>query len=461
MGSMNPVMHGVISEPDQQIMRGGRSHPPGVISPLSVELWGLRRCVTETEYVESEGYCSTMSPDNLAYTSDYSVVYWINVRNPAPGDRFTWKYYRPDGVLYADYYWEYVWVPEWGIYGFVTEDGSIKIGGPWAALYVGFRTTNMPYVGQWRVEIYENQDLLTSENFSILPSVWIAQPDEGQEYILSENNYRTTTSIPFRADTIPGVTNPINWSLRLEYRTTGGQFVYYGDPETFSTQPFEQVNRVYEALGGLLTINASALINGTTIRATPVKIAITGVSQIPEEQVLFPRLLYLYAGKPTPSLMIGLAFVESSYLQFSRMTKYEYSSYWPRESYDGGSHIGLMQVETQMDRAWDWLENTRYGEWWFTGEKASIALDREQAIRSEAQRFYKYRLPQLGPVEHENMTLVCYGEHASSVVNRQYYYYEAIPLPKGKYECRWIVNYTRNPGGVDYVRRVREKADQH
>ena len=34
---------------------------------------------------------------------------------------------------------------------------------------------------------------------------------------------------------------------------------------------------------------------------------------------------------------------------------------WPLESYDGGSHIGLMQVPLSMHNAWNWEKNTEKG----------------------------------------------------------------------------------------------------
>ncbi len=79
---------------------GGRKSPSGVISPMDADAEGFRRCLTHAEYENSGGLCSTM-PNNTAYTSDYCVVYWIYAHNSKLGDKYIWKYYRPDGQLYS------------------------------------------------------------------------------------------------------------------------------------------------------------------------------------------------------------------------------------------------------------------------------------------------------------------------------------------------------------------------
>ena len=433
------------------------------MTPLSITLEGFRRCLTEAEYNSSYGVCSAV-PNNIVYTSDFCINYWIEVYNPSLNDRWTWDYYGPDGYPHLSSYWEYVWDEQAQRTIFRSDDG-LELGGPFASMYVGFATKNTPFIGQWRLELRQNQELLTTEYFRIEPGLQITLPLDQQPYLLTESDLRATASIPFFAELAPGATTAtINWTLGLAYQTTGGLFVDPGENITFSTSPGEQAARIFEGKGGRLTINASALINGSTINAPAINIYISGPTQIPNE-LIFTRLRDLYTGGETPSLMIGLAFEESSYRQFENITKYEQTLYWPLESRDGatgwGSHIGLMQVATQMGRAFDWHVNTQDGVSWFTGEKRTIALSREGEVRSEAQRLYKDRLPDLNDLQRENMTLVCYGPYASALTNMQYYYYEVIPLPNGKYECNWIINTLNNPNGVQYVTDVRDEAGNH
>ncbi len=151
---------------------------------------------------------------------------------------------------------------------------------------------------------------------------------------------------------------------------------------------------------------------------------------------------------------------ESTYMQFSQRTLYGVTDLWPRESYDGGSHIGLMQVATTMDRAWNWEKNTEFGVNFYQGtntqlgQKMGFALLWEKKIKNEAKTNYKCQLRNLIGVERENMALVLYGPDASSATTGQYYYYQAT-TNKGKTTCDWVINTQGNPTGVAYADDVR------
>lgn len=96
-----------------------------------------------------------------------------------------------------------------------------------------------------------------------------------------------------------------------------------------------------------MTVNASS--GGETAR--PVEYAYVVGVPIPDSEIT-SRLLTLYRGV-TRNLLTGIAMKESSYRQFSDRTLFGYAGKWPLESYDGGSHIGLMMVPITMADSWN------------------------------------------------------------------------------------------------------------
>jgi hypothetical protein len=160
--------------------------------------------------------------------------------------------------------------------------------------------------------------------------------------------------------------------------------------------------------------------------------------------VITARLDKLYHGT-TPNLLTGIASVESTYTQFSNRTLYGVTAQWPTESFDGGSHIGLMQVQTTKDHAWDWHSNTRDG--------ASLFADKIRTAKRLERRIRKQHpgLPQLTGVQIENMALVLYGPYASADLAKQYYAVQVLNNAP-----QWVVNTAGNADGVGYADRVRE-----
>jgi hypothetical protein len=137
--------------------------------------------------------------------------------------------------------------------------------------------------------------------------------------------------------------------------------------------------------------------------------------------------------------MTGISCWESEgYWQFShRNILYDDvgNNLWPFESNDGGSHIGLMQVPTTMNTAWDWKTNTYDGVVnWFINQKLPFSHSYVDRVRVAHPG-----LRDLTPVEHENNALILYGEHASATQH----YYE----PNSDF-TDWIINTAGNPDGV-------------
>jgi hypothetical protein len=167
---------------------------------------------------------------------------------------------------------------------------------------------------------------------------------------------------------------------------------------------------------------------------------VVGVA-IPNDAIT-ARLSALYSGA-TFNLLTGIADEESDYRQFAARTLYGVNTRWPLESYDGGSHIGLMMVPVTFTDAWDWIANTQKGAEIFA-DKLATAGRIETAIRTRNPG-----LRVLTSSELEHMALVLYGPHGSADRSRQYYV--PAPTPSG---IDWIRNTIGNQAGVEYANRV-------
>jgi hypothetical protein len=272
----------------------------------------------------------------------------------------------------------------------------------------------------------------------------IIKPTSDQIFTLKAPNFTKTDAITFQAEVAaPNENNLVDWNVKLEYATSGGRGAAE-DTRTFQTQAPTSVSHdeTYTARGGKITVNASTAISGKTENASPGTAFIVGVS-IPDQQIT-DRLVSIYHGA-TPKLLTGIAQRESSYQQFKVITLYGISARWPHESFDGGSHIGLMQVETTMRHAWDWEDNSR--------DAANLFQDKLAAARRIMQRIINDHkgLRKLTDLELENMALVLYGPEASA--DRAKQYYTPVDVGNGKFD--WVVNTAGNPAGVNYANSIR------
>ena len=270
-----------------------------------------------------------------------------------------------------------------------------------------------------------------------VPFLDIVSPEEGADYDVSDENYTTTPPIPFRAKVVPEELSQrlsdINWTLDLEYDTTISRGPWTSQ-KTFQTQHDTIHHETYSSEGGEIEVNAEASLDGVPLTANQV-FTVTGVS-IPDE-VITERLINLYNGA-TPNLLTGIATVESGigcYCQFYEIAKYDVTDRWPRESYDGGSHIGLMQVPVAMEDAWNWLTNTQTAANIITGN-IQQSHNHVNNIRQEHPD-----LRDLTDVEHEDNALALY--------NTGSYYYS----PNANF-TDWLEN-PNNSEGVDYADDVR------
>lgn len=271
----------------------------------------------------------------------------------------------------------------------------------------------------------------------------IVQPSDNQDFDLTQANSTATNPIHFEARTVPAnATRQVDFNVLLEYATSGGRGTT-PDTRGFQAQPASVHDETYTGMGGRLTVNASATINNQTVNAQQVRATITGVALA--EATITTRLVDLYRNGDTPRLMTGIAQVESSYLQFRTRTLYGRSDLWPTESFDGGSHMGLMQMPITMAHAWNWETNTADG--------VDLFQEKLRAAHRIMRRIINanHGLRQLTGVELENMALVLYGPNASADLGSQYY--APAPTPTGGVD--WVVNTAGNAGGVTYANNCR------
>lgn len=273
-------------------------------------------------------------------------------------------------------------------------------------------------------------------NFQLVPLI-IRQPKVDDAHELSQTNYTKTEEITFQAVGV-NTTSKVNWTATLYYATSGnrGQYTF---KDSFTSPLNLTTTRTYQSKGGQMTVTATC----GKVSAPSVNYAyVLGVA-IPDSEIT-SRLYALYGGA-TPNLLTGIAMKESTYRQFADKTLFGKAGKWPNESYDGGSHIGLMMVPITMADSWDWQTNTQNGANMFA-EKVQIARSVERQLRRQ------YRsLRSLTGAEIENMALVLYGPNAHANDPQMQYF---IPQPSGN-NVDWVINTANNPKGVTYADSVR------
>jgi len=149
------------------------------------------------------------------------------------------------------------------------------------------------------------------------------------------------------------------------------------------------------------------------------------------------QLASLYATGVSPRLMTGVAQHESTYYQFLSQNLLNATALWPHESYDGGSHIGLMMVPVIEALAWDWMQNTNDGvnsaDHGFVGAKLPLAttwmnriIGGNNTLNVPAHK----NLPSFPSpsAQLENMALVLYGPASASWTGQ---YYIPVCQPPG------------------------------
>jgi hypothetical protein len=357
------------------------------------------------------------------------------------GGTISWQATRPDNsteVLASvtwdasTGYWNWSDGEQWGDQG----DTPIffLVGAP----------TNCQSMGSWSIQTQENGSPVISHGFSLSdasPLLAISSPTLNQLFDLDQNNFTETDNVPYNAATDTG--NTIIWAATLNYETSGGYGITFLNLPGFATASGEEHDETYQSEGGQVEATASTTASdGSTIQDC-VTYYIDGVAS-PSPLDPTAQLLSLYNGRATPRLMTGIAEEESAYNQFQlpgRGSPAEpdlfngIQGFWPYESYDGGSHTGLMMFPTSFATAWDWQQNTNSGvndtTWGFAGSDLPYANRMANWIIPGSKGNAKQEIPAvpahtpLSPptgVQLENVALVLYGPYAHRLYWAQQYY---------------------------------------
>ena len=177
-------------------------------------------------------------------------------------------------------------------------------------------------------------------------------------------------------------------------------------------------------------------VDGTQVPTSNIKGAMTS-----EYQALEPS--------GTSNLFTGIAWNESEYKQFVQFNWYGTNGCWPYQSYDGGSHIGIMMVPTTQNEAYDWTQNVQNGVNLFAGDKMTFAASWESRIMSQYPQ-----LPQLTTVQRERDALVFWGPYAGTVSQSGAYW---VANPQG---TAWVRT-NLNPKAANWVDMVESLVGVH
>jgi hypothetical protein len=270
----------------------------------------------------------------------------------------------------------------------------------------------------------------------VLESLVITSPYTDEQDALDQSNYTATSPVSFTAQAAD-TTTAISWTADLHYATSGGKGSY-SSSQTFSTQPEATQTETYTSQGGQIKTKATQGPSSADVTSYVVGASIP--------QSAFTTVLGgLYSTGATPTLLEQIATYESSYAQFTSRTLFHTSALWPTESYDGGSHIGLMQVPVKdgIGVDFDYNQNAQAGATLFTGN-IGLATRRLKKIRSQNKG-----LPEPTGVQIENEALSFYN------VGTGPSYYIVTTGSNGM--PQWTENTAGDPMGTAYADCVRQQ----
>ena len=216
----------------------------------------------------------------------------------------------------------------------------------------------------------------------------IVQPSDGDEFELSEGNYTKTPNITFKGQVYPeDADGTINWTLDLSWDPSAQRSGFTSQRTPTSSSGVAHTE-VYEAEGGELEVKAYATVYDATSSEKTITVYVIGDKSGIPNATICTRVKNLYDPDSelsqsekdkladlnwTDGICFGIIVNESSTMQFYNGAVYNYPDTvrMPYVSDDNenstygddndGSHVGLMQVVTTKERAWNWLTNTEYG----------------------------------------------------------------------------------------------------
>jgi len=293
-------------------------------------------------------------PDTLHYGVQFGVRTFLSA----------WTEYNPSTCQDIDQgAWTDVTLPKHGDYSTDTIMSTLNNGDcpgvqfPFAAIYYTWskdkQATKDKFSATWNSIDYSEPETFT---FDLGSALKITKPKDSFVASLTDADFRSV-KVPYEA-TANGASDTVSWTVGISYTTNGGVGTTPGS-DSFSSPTDTATQRPYMSEGGQITVNATGAASGN---APQIQYYIAG-SPIPNSEITSQlETLYQKTGLPTATLLAQIAVIESTYKQFGTTEDYGMQGHWPTESDgDNGGHIGLMQVETTMVRAFDWHVNSQDG----------------------------------------------------------------------------------------------------
>jgi hypothetical protein len=269
----------------------------------------------------------------------------------------------------------------------------------------------------------------------------IGSPANGQVFDLGGATYNQAT-IPLNATS--ACSGSVSWAFNWSYTLINGGAVFTSSSSTSTTaQQNIQQNTNYTAPpgnGGMASVSVSATLGGVPL-AQFLAAYVDGTT-IPNAAIV-SGLTRLYSGGATPTLLVGIAFSESSCSQFTSAYNrtYQVLGAWPLES-ASGAYVGMMQVQSISEATlFDWTANAQAGYGIFQAWLAPATSYSQQEHAQYPQ------LPLLSAAQLEDDALWLYAGFGGS----GHYY---LPNSSG---TGWVVT-SASQSGVSYVAKVRAHA---
>jgi hypothetical protein len=380
----------------------------------------------------------------------------VFITNPLDQEVFTFQAVAPDGTIWGQNTLTYSASTQCFTWGGRTSDYAFSGGGcngstnAWSGPTLPCTLDSTiqdisngdPLVGTWTLQLFDSAqpgNPVITHTFNLQHNsssqLGIISPTDNQLIDLAQDKNFTATdqTCPAPTDGAGNATaacfsagtsssNPINWSATLSYNTSAGYGYYTDTLPSFPTSNGQVQNEQYQATGGRVNVTAQNIASDGSTVYDCSQFYVEGTNSIDPTI----NLLNLYSTGATPHLMTGVAQHESTYKQFFTQTLLGATAYWPHESADGGSHIGLMMVPTQQPYAWDWTSNTNDGvndaSYGFVVAKLPLASTWQAWITNGHGSIPGHSsLATLTATQLEDMALVLYGPAASGTWTKQFY----------------------------------------
>lgn len=289
------------------------------------------------------------------------------------------------------------------------------------------------------------------------PTLQIAQPEAGKTFYMTADEGRSQ-QVPMGVTWTGSSMTDLCYHVQVSYTSPITNKMHNWSDGINKGTDDSQFNRPLSGMGGTLTVYATATIDGQSITSSPVTAELRGYHMDSSIKTsIIHYLTSLYADGHSPSLLVGIADLESKFSceqkgQFSEDgSPYMTNSTNQEYALSGGTPVavGLMQlylpVHPEYDNMatyWDWQKNADEGLDVFRDMIRKVN-NRVGVIRSGS---WAATLGDPSPGQIENWALCKYNGYSVDV-------YKMNSTRTG-----WIVNPALPPGAKAYVNVVRDKA---